>query len=101
MENIIEVKILDRNYRVKCPSEKAQELQEAARHVDEQMRKLRQSSSAMSMDRIAVVTALNICHELLALQKRKNQSIDNMYERIQKLHDRIENALGENQVSTL
>ena len=101
IENIIEVKILDRNYRVKCPSEKAQDLQEAARHVDEQMRKLRQSASAMSMDRIAVVTALNICNELLALQKQKNNAIDVMYGRIQKLQERIENALGENQVSSL
>ncbi len=96
-ENIIEVKILDRGYRIKCPTDKAQDLQEAARHVDEQMRKVRQSGTVMSTDRVAVVAALNVCHELLALQKQKNNHIDIMFERIQNLQSRIENALAEEQ----
>lgn len=96
-DNIVEVKILDRQYRVKCPSEKVQELQDAARHVDEQMRKLRQGGNAMSMDRLAVIAALNICHEFLNLQKQKNNCIDLMFERIQGLHDRVENALANNE----
>ncbi len=100
-DNIIEVKIVDRNYRVKCPTEKALELQEAAHYVDEQMRKIRQSGTVMSMDRVAVITALNICHEFLMLQKQKNSSIDIMYERIQELQKKIENALAETQTTAV
>lgn len=93
-ENIISIKIMDRTYKIKCPSSEAQELQEAAHQVDEQMRKIRQSGSANSTDRIAVVTALNICHELIALKKQKNTYIDMMNQRIQDLQNRIQKFLA-------
>lgn len=94
VENIIAIKILDRTYNIKCLPEEAQDLQESARYVDEQMRKLRQSSSITNTDRIAVVTALNICHELLVLKKQQNQCIDSMNERIHDMQQRIQNYLA-------
>ena len=72
-ENIIAIKVLDRTYNIKCPSEEAHELQESARYVDEQMRKIRQGGSITSTDRIAVVAALNICQQYLGLKKQQNQ----------------------------
>ena len=93
-DNIIAVTILDRAYKIKCPPEQAQDLQDAARHVDDQMRKLRSAGNISNADRIAVVTALNICHDLMQLRKQKNQYIDLMSERIKQLHGKIELALA-------
>ena len=92
-QNLISIKILDRNYQIKCPSDQAQALQEAATYVEEEMRKIRQTVNINSIERIAVVTALNICHELMQLRKQKNSYIDNMDQRIQDLQCRIENFL--------
>lgn len=93
-DNLISVNILNKNYKIKCPPEKAFELQQAAEHLDEQMRRMRQSGAISSTDSLAIVSALNISHELLHLKKQKNQYIDSMHERIHALQKRIENFLA-------
>ncbi|WP_267256148.1 cell division protein ZapA [Coxiella endosymbiont of Ornithodoros maritimus] len=95
-QSLICVKILDRSYRIKCPPQQTQALQEAAVYVEEEMRKVRQTANINSMERIAVVTALNIFHELMQLRKQKNNYIDVMNQRIQNLQQRIENFLETN-----
>ena len=95
-QNLISIKILDRNYQIKCPSDQAQALQEAATYVEEEMRKIRQTVNINNIERIAVVTALNICHELMQVRKQKNSYIDVMNQRIQDLQCRIENFLETN-----
>ncbi len=93
-ENVISIKILDRTYKIKCPLEQAQALQEAAHLVDEQMQKMRQTGNMTSIDRLAVVVALNISHELMILKKQKNQYIDEMNERILDLQQRIQKVVN-------
>lgn len=93
-ENIITIKVLGRPYQIKCSAKDAVDLQEAAHHVDDQMQQIRQSGHIASIDRMAVVAALNICNELLQLKKQKNQCIDAMNQRIIELQRRIEDALA-------
>lgn len=92
--NIISIKILDRTYNIKCPTEEAHELQQAAQLLDERMREFRQSAGSSSTDRVAIVAALNFCHELMVLKKQKNSYIDGMNQRIKDLQDRIQNFLA-------
>lgn len=92
--HVTHIKILDRNYKIKCPSDQIQALQEAANYVDDHMRKMRQNTPINSTEHIAVVTALNICHELMQLRKQKTNYMDLMNQRIQDLQQRIEGHLG-------
>lgn len=94
-ENVVTVKILEHLYKVKCAAKDAVDLQEAADYVDEQMRKIRQTGHVSSIDRIAVVVALNIYNELLQLKRQKNQCIDTMNQKILDLQRRIEQHLAE------
>jgi cell division protein ZapA len=94
-ESVITIKILDRLYKIKCTASEALDLHEAANHVDEQMRKIRQAGHITSIDRMAVVAALNIYSELLQLKRQKNQCIDSMSQRISELQRRIEEKLAE------
>ena len=96
-DHLIAVKILDRDYKVKCPADKTKALQESASYVDEQMRKLLQSTTVHSTDRVAIITALNICHEFMQLKKQKDNYIDIMNQRIQDLQRRVENFLASNE----
>jgi cell division protein ZapA len=81
-DHVISIKILDRNYNIKCPKEQAYELQQSADYVEEHMRRLRQNGNISSIENLLAVAALNISHELVILKKQQNQYIDSMQERI-------------------
>jgi cell division protein ZapA len=93
VEEIINVTILDRVYKIKCKQGEASDLQSSAKYVEEQMRKVRQSGLVTNTDRVAVVTALNLSHELLKLKQEKTQSSQLMNQRIQNLFDRVKNSV--------
>ena len=58
------------------------------------MKQLKQSGSISTTDQIAVVSALNVTHELLLLKKQNNNYINVMNKRLQDLQKRIEKFLG-------
>lgn len=64
--------ILEREYRVNCPVGAEEKLRAAARMLDEKMNEIKQASSVSGtlpgLDRIAVIAALNIAHQLQEIQ---------------------------------
>ena len=58
------VKILEKEYQIACPSEEETTLRQAARYLDNQMQKIRQTGRIVGLDRIAVMAGLNIAYEL-------------------------------------
>jgi cell division protein ZapA len=92
--NLISVKILDREYAIRCPKNEGKTLQEAARYLDEQMCVVRQSGTITSTDRVAIVAALNLTHELIELRKQKTEYVDEVRNRVQNLQNKIENFLA-------
>lgn len=93
-DNIVSVNILDRTYKIKCPSSDAQDLQESALYVDEQIRKLRQSSNITSIEQLTIVTALNICNELMLLKRTRHNSLESFNQRVQSIQERIKGFLS-------
>lgn len=63
--NTVSVTILEKEYQVACPAEQHAELLLSARHLDERMRAIRSTGKVIGLERIAVMAALNISHELL------------------------------------
>jgi cell division protein ZapA len=61
----VAVRILDKEYQVACPPQQQAELLLSARHLDQQMRAIRETGKVIGLERIAVMAALNISHELL------------------------------------
>lgn len=59
------VRILDREYLVACPPEEREGLQSAAHLLDSRMREIRNGNRMAGIDRIAVLAALNLAHELI------------------------------------
>jgi cell division protein ZapA len=91
----VSVRILDKEYQVSCRQDEVDALSAAARHVDGQMREIREAGKVFGLDRIAVMTALNLANELLqnrnAVTSRQNEA-DAI---VRSLTDRITRALGE------
>ncbi len=88
----VEVKILDKEYLVACPEEEQEALIRAARHLDHKMREIRSSGKVFGVERIAVMAALNITHELL-----EQDSMSDATSSILKAMDsKLDDVLGEN-----
>ena len=77
------------------PEGEEEALQRAARYLSEQMQEIRQSGKVVGMDRIAIMTALNMSHELLSGQSKVQTSQDYAKLRIRALNDRLENAIAD------
>ena len=61
----VSVNILDKEYQVACPADQEAELIVSASYLDRQMRTIRETGKVIGLERIAVMAALNISHELL------------------------------------
>lgn len=84
--NTIALSILGREYRINCPDGAESELKEAARYLHEKMEDIKTASSSagkvVSTDRIAIIAALNITHELLSKDKAlvgQKESVESMH----------------------
>ena len=90
-------KFLDKEYRIGCPESEKENLQASADLLNRKLTETRQSGSVIGAERIAIMTALNLCHEIL-----HNQSIitdqDSMNRRIDSLTDQISESIRDIQL---
>jgi cell division protein ZapA len=86
------VEIMGRVYQIKCPEEDVASLRRAADYLQEKMRNTRETG-VLSVDRVAVITALNIVHQLLTLEQNKNQDLQLINQRLSALQHKVEEVL--------
>lgn len=89
----VSVKILGKDYRIACSEGEHESLMRSAQALDEQMRAIRDSGSINGTDRIAVMVALNLSHELHQLQHKKNDPKKAIFEQLNQLKHKIEDVL--------
>lgn len=65
MSDPVEVRLLDKSYLVACPAEEREGLLHAARLLDERLRQMRARDRSATLERVAVLAALNFAHEKL------------------------------------
>jgi len=99
MENItsepITVSILDQDYQFACQPSERKALMEAAAFLDARMREIKGAGRLMALERIAVMTALNLSDELLKSQKNEKHRQENVDSRIRLLVNELDDALDE------
>ena len=61
----LDISIMGRTYKVTCPDEEREALLQAVSYLDQKMNEIKASGRVGSTERIAVMAALNIAHELL------------------------------------
>jgi len=91
----VTVRILDKEYRVACEPNEQEGLIESARMLDHNMREIRQTGRVIGTDRIAVMAALNIAHELIQARHRQSKSGHDTERRLGDLQNRIADALAD------
>jgi len=65
----VNIKLLDREYTVGCGPDELESLLSAAKLLDSKMREIRGGNRMAALDRVAVLAALNLAHELQLLRK--------------------------------
>ena len=71
----VAVRLAGYEYRFASSAAEREELLAAAHHLDERMREVRdRSGKPLNLEAIAVMTALNLSHELLRLQRQRAEA---------------------------
>jgi cell division protein ZapA len=64
----MDVTILGRQFRVACTEDEQQELRKAVSYLDGKMREIRDGGKVIGVERIAIMAALNMAHELMSVR---------------------------------
>lgn len=89
----VTVHILDREFHVGCTPEERPGVIAAARYLDDRMREMRNAARTAGLDRIAILAALNICHELLNERERGSSDARQLAEKLQAINLKLERVL--------
>ncbi|NJD32543.1 MAG: cell division protein ZapA [Gammaproteobacteria bacterium] len=93
----VSVRLLDREYQVACPVEERGDLLDSAEYLDAKMREVRDSGKVVGLDRIAVISALNLANELIRLRRQGTALDGDVGARLRTLRERVEAALERGQ----
>ena len=60
----LDVSLLGRDFKVACKTDEQAELRDAVLLLEERMREIREASKTSSIERVAVMAALNLAHDV-------------------------------------
>ena len=89
----VSVSILSKDYQVSCPPEEKQALLQSAAYLDKKMREIRDGGKVIGLERIAVMTALNMSYELMQATQNSASS-EGANEKLSVLTNKIDDALN-------
>lgn len=90
----VDVQILGREFTVSCTEEERQGLLDAVNYLDKKMRDIRDSGKVVGVERIAIMAALNLSHEVLNT-KAGDVDIGDYKRRINAMQSQIDEAIAE------
>jgi cell division protein ZapA len=88
----VDVSIMGRDFTVSCTEEERPGLINAVNFLDKKMRDIRDSGKVIGVERIAMMTALNLAYELLN-SKSGNIDVGDIKRRIVSMQDQIDQVL--------
>ncbi len=87
------VNILEREYRLACTPEEKEALLKCAAYVDGKMQTIRSAGKVMGADRIAVMAALQIAHELFSARSADGLDLGELRHRVRDMLQKCDDAL--------
>ena len=90
----VSIRILDREYTVGVVPEERDSLAAAARLLDQKMREVRGANRMAAVDRVAVLAALNLAHELQQLRDAHAGRDGDIAQALAMLQRKLDDALA-------
>lgn len=91
----IEISILGRSYKIACADGEREALLEAVAYLDGKMGEIKHAGKVSGTDRIAVMAALNIAHELLSIKLGNGFDIGQAKRRISLIEAKLDEVLAQ------
>lgn len=89
----VDVSILGREFTIACTEEERPSLLEAVNYLDKKMRDIRDTGKIVGVERIAIMAALNISHELLNT-KSGDVDVGDIKRRVTKMQEQIDQVFS-------
>jgi cell division protein ZapA len=93
-DNTLDITILGRTYKVACEEGERDALLRTAVYVDAKMEEIRKAGKVTGTERIAVMAALNIAHELLTTKSAGGFDIGEAKRRIAAVEAKLDSVLA-------
>ena len=90
----VSIRILDREYTVGVAPEERDSLVAAARLLEQKMREVRGANRMAAVDRVAVLAALNLAHELQQLRDEQSGRGEDVARALASLQRKLDDALA-------
>ncbi|NNC23933.1 cell division protein ZapA [Salinisphaera sp. USBA-960] len=101
-DNSLTIRILGRDYSVACPEGERESLLRSAEYLSKRMQAIQKRGKTLGIDKVAVMAALNISHDLLELEKHtgaqqaeSSEADEAVRERLSQMEMRIDESLDD------
>ena len=94
-DNTITISILHREFKLICSKEEQAALQDAAELLNQYTTSVKTSGKIIDYDRILVISALNMSHDLLLCKNKNHNALEKITEQMQNLKTKIKSVLKE------
>ncbi len=89
----LNINIMGREFYITCPDEEQEDIQLAATYLDKKIQEIKAEGKIVDSDRIAIIAALSITHELLILRNGSGFDIDEFKRRIVSLKKKVDEVM--------
>ena len=91
----LQITIMGRDFRVACPEDEQAGLLEAVDYLNKKMLEIREGGKVIGLERIAIMAALNIAHELLTTKVDGGFDLAEIKGRMNRMETVIDQAMSE------
>lgn len=91
----LQINIMGREFRVTCTEEEQKGLLEAVEYLNKKMQEIRAGGKVVGLERIAIMAALNIAHELLSTKVGGAFDIAEIKRRMLNMQTELDRALSD------
>ena len=91
----LQITIMGRDFRVACPESEQASLLEAVDYLNRKMLEIRDGGKIIGLERIAIMAALNIAHEMLTMKVGGGFDMGDVKRRMARMETVIDQAMSE------
>ncbi len=90
----LDVSIMGREFRIACTEDEQKDLTKAVEYLNNKMRDVRDAGKVIGVERIAIMAALNITHELLSARVGGGLDVGEFKRRISRMQETIDKSIN-------
>lgn len=90
----VSITLLGQRFTIRCPEDKRQELELAAKELAERLQNLRMASKSSEFGQLLVIAALNTAYDFRLLQQTTTQERELAHDSLVHLQDLVNQALS-------